>query len=243
MATDEPLPRCAICGHQINSGTLVYTPCRHALDLECLRSLFEQAAHDRSRFPPKCCQAPLPLAAARPHLEPTLISRFEQMANEFRTSNGVYCAGRTCGTFLGPATASASSISCPECAAETCGCCKEPAHPQDRKCTPLTDRNTDVVELALDGYSQHCLSCGRISEFDHRCSHGTYRCGKLACPSCVEMRKHCDEARKRCAATWTQCAETWRRCAETWRQCAKVWEQSRRKFGDDIVDIVDQTTS
>ena len=193
-STSEPLPRCTICGDR-TSETLIYIPCGHVLDPGCLRALFEHASRDESLFPPKCCQIPVPLAAARTHLAPELAAKFEARAREFRTPSRVYCARRACGAFIGPATEAAIGLRCtvPGCGAETCGRCKELAHASNKVCFNTAHGDAGVVAFAREHGWQRCpgLGCGYLVERTDGCPHMTCRCGRQFCYLCGAAWKTC----------------------------------------------------
>ncbi|QRV74240.1 E3 ubiquitin-protein ligase [Ceratobasidium sp. AG-Ba] len=78
-------------------------PCGCFYDRDCLTELFDKATVDESLFPPRCCNQQISFQVIRSILSPQLVRKFEQKAEEFKTTNRLYCHSPTCSAFLGPA--------------------------------------------------------------------------------------------------------------------------------------------
>ncbi|QRV89019.1 E3 ubiquitin-protein ligase [Ceratobasidium sp. AG-Ba] len=62
-----------------------------------------KATVDESLFPPRCCNKQISFQDVRAIFSPQLIRAFEQKAEEYKTTNRLYCHNPRCSAFLGPA--------------------------------------------------------------------------------------------------------------------------------------------
>ena len=130
-----------------------------------------------------CKQAPGPAE---------LVARFRKKSDEFGTVERVYCSRRTCSAFLGAATASPTALRCVACGTETCGHCKEAAHPPTRKCVRTAHQDVAVLALGRAEGWQRCPACGHLVELNHGCYHITCLCKKEFCYLCAAAWKQCE---------------------------------------------------
>ena len=144
---------CVICRDGIR-GVVVKAPCGDAYDIECLVDLFRAATVDESLFPPACCRQPFDLRLVRQYLNKELATLVDKKTIEFGTKNRVYCHRPFCSTFVGSGTTGASQLACPQCWAETCGCCKKAAHDVHERCT--SDEDASLIALAEESGWKRC---------------------------------------------------------------------------------------
>ena len=156
--------------------------------------MFERATRDESLFPPKCCQTVIELGLARDYLDVPLMALYQSKAREFGTKDRVYCYNPVCSAFLGGATAAATALRCAYCRAETCGSCKEAAHPDRTRCLNSEEESRDEALLAFareQGW-QRCPDCRYVVERTDGCFHMTCRCAKEFCYLCAATWKTCE---------------------------------------------------
>lgn len=177
---------CVFCRDEIN-GIVFRAPCGHCWDIDCLVNLFRAASTDESLFPPRCCQKPFAVNDIKPYLGQELSAVFEKKSIEFSTADRIYCHRPTCSFFLGPATAKAIIHICRECYSQTCGLCKQEAHPS--KLCPSDDAS--VLALAEKAGWKRCPGCRALVELVYGCYHMTCRCRKQFCYVCAATWKNC----------------------------------------------------
>lgn len=165
-------------------------PCGHVFDLSCLENMFWRATRDESLFPPKCCQQTIPAEHARPFLASQLMATFQQKSVEFSTPDRVYCYKPKCSAFIGPATERASTLRCPDCAASTCGMCKEEAH-SGPTCSDREDLNNMAKQMHEKEGWQRCPSCHHLVEKSEGCHHIICICKAQFCYLCAALWKGC----------------------------------------------------
>ncbi|KAH9937494.1 uncharacterized protein B0H18DRAFT_199684 [Fomitopsis serialis] len=176
---------CSFCREPID-GVEIHAPCGHFWDLKCLVDLYRAATTDETLFPPRCCQQPFVFEEVEQYLGVDLLATFKQISVEFTTVDRIYCHQPTCSAFVGPATESPSYQICPKCLAETCGHCKERAHPGN----PCVDDISILTLAEQEGWAR-CPGCKHLVELAQGCYHITCRCGKQFCYVCTETWKTC----------------------------------------------------
>lgn len=155
---------CVFC-REIIDGAEILAPCGHFWDVVCLAELFRAATKDESLYPPRCCQRPFSVSQVKPHLDSELAAAFDRKSLEFSTADRVYCHRPTCSSFLGPATSIPSSQECWQCWAQTCGRCKQPAHPSG----PCPTDDTSILALADEAGWKRCPECRHLVELTQGC--------------------------------------------------------------------------
>ncbi|KAI0639213.1 hypothetical protein C8Q77DRAFT_46361 [Trametes polyzona] len=173
---------CVSCTQSIRR-TSVRVTCGHTFDMKCFLDRCWGAARDESMFPPSCCQKPFNLRLYEQALGRDLIDLLERKRKEFgiRTIDRVYCHQRTCPTFVGVVTPSATNYRCPKCGADTCGHCEEKGHYSGIQCT----RPYGGSEGLADGVRQkRCPACGQRIQFATGCNNVTCECSYRFCTAC-----------------------------------------------------------
>ncbi|TFK87944.1 hypothetical protein K466DRAFT_521668 [Polyporus arcularius HHB13444] len=170
-------------------GPVIRAPCGHDYDVECVVGLFRAATTDESLFPPACCRQPFDFQRLRRHMDGELARLFERKAREFSTQHRVYCCRASCSAFLGPATNSATTMSCNTCGTQTCGHCKKGAHSANQRCT--NDADKEILSMATKEGWKQCPRCGLVVELSYGCNHMTCRCNYQFCYVCLARWKTC----------------------------------------------------
>lgn len=162
---------CVCCNDEEQCPTmLIGVPCGDLYCINCLRDLFVHASKDESLFPPRCCREPIALDVVRPFMSAEELSRFERASIEFSTSDRIYCAQCTCGTFILPIHVIAGSATCQECHHTTCAICKQPGHEGD---CPEDTTIQETLALAASNEWRRCSNCKRMVELNLGCNHIT----------------------------------------------------------------------
>lgn len=165
-------------------------PCGDVFDINCLEAMFRKAAIDESLFPPRCCQTPIPVFAARMRVSKELMDTYDKKAREFSVPNRVYCSQPRCSAFIGASTAEASYLECPECSKATCGYCKAAAHP-GTECSDTDDLNSMAKDMHEKEGWQRCYSCHHMVELTLGCYHIICPCKAQFCYLCGAKWKEC----------------------------------------------------
>ncbi|KAF8603831.1 hypothetical protein BDV93DRAFT_441617 [Ceratobasidium sp. AG-I] len=182
---------CVICNDRTTQA--YQAPCGCFYDRECLTELFQRATVDESLFPPRCCTQQISFQVVRAIFSPQLVRAFEQKAEEFGTTNRLYCHSPACSAFLGPAVANErlkTNKQCTSCYRATCSFCKSPGHASYVPC-PTDAGAQQVLALGREEGWQSCPSCHHMVELDTGCYHMTCRCRHEFCYICAEQWKNC----------------------------------------------------
>lgn len=147
--------------------------CDHQYCHDCLRSLFEHSFSDEELFPPRCCKKPIPVDLLIAHgvYRPDVQDRFEEKRVEFSTTNRVYCANTTCGTFVPPRKIRDGLAACAACKTTTCAACKKEG-PHAGDCPGDADSEAALALAKKEGWQQ-CGRCQRLIELTVGCNHMT----------------------------------------------------------------------
>ena len=159
---------CTACTDSYPASDLVYTSCEHYYCAKCIASLFETAAKDESRFPPKCCGKPISLDIAKRSLTSVQISRFKEKSIEYSTPNRTYCSKEGCYAFIEPAFIEGDTATCEKCSQKTCTDCKCKSH--EGECPEDVGLESLVKKAAEKGW-QRCFKCKRMVERVSGCNH------------------------------------------------------------------------
>ncbi|KAB5594802.1 E3 ubiquitin-protein ligase [Ceratobasidium theobromae] len=182
---------CVICS---DSTTRAYrAPCGCYYDRDCLTELFDKATVDESLFPPRCCNQQISFEQVRSIFSSELVRKFEAKAQEFRTTNRLYCHNPSCSRFLGPAVSTErekSNRRCTHCFRTTCSFCKNASHASFVPC-PTDTAAQQVLALGRQEGWQSCPSCHHMVELDTGCYHMTCRCRHEFCYLCARQWKTC----------------------------------------------------
>ncbi|KAI6839959.1 hypothetical protein KC332_g4847 [Hortaea werneckii] len=108
MATHDehqppPTPRCVVCEDTDDEYPLIHAcrVCRSDYCLLCLSEMFNGAATDNGRMPPRCCTL-LQIHTALPLLNAQEADTYRLKLEEFLTPDKVYCPAPTCSAFISP---------------------------------------------------------------------------------------------------------------------------------------------
>ena len=161
---------CTACTDSFPSHSVVRSPCDHRYCTSCIATLFEEATKNSSRFPPKCCSQPIPLALAKPYLTRANILLFEQRTVELATPNRTYCSKEACNAFIESTFVKENIATCQKCYQKTCTTCKCKSHQGD---CPENNALQSLVKTAAEEGWQRCFACHRIVERRSGCNHMT----------------------------------------------------------------------
>ena len=170
-ASNTARHECTACGEHHRAFETFRTSCGHHYCQGCLSELFDLSTTDETLFPPRCCRQPIPLTAARLHLSPDLVRRFQQKAVEFQSSDRTYCSRPTCSAFITAADIDGERATCTACFQQTCTICKGNSHEGD---CPQDTATQQVLAAAAEEGWQRCYNCRRLVELDIGCNHMTY---------------------------------------------------------------------
>ncbi|KAI9774090.1 MAG: hypothetical protein M1840_005183 [Geoglossum simile] len=179
---------CTACTDRYPASDLVHTHCAHYYCTKCIASLFEIAAKDESRFPPKCCGKPISLDIAKRSLTFDQISSFNKKSIEYSTPNRTYCSKEGCYAFIEPAFIKGDTATCEKCLQKTCVDCKCKSH--EGKCPEDAGLESLVKKAAEKGW-QRCFKCKRMVERVSGCNHMRCRCNTEFCYTCGSRWKTC----------------------------------------------------
>jgi hypothetical protein len=124
---------------------------------------------------------------------PQLVRAFEQKAEEFKTTNRLYCHRPACSAFIGPAVGNERdkvNKQCTQCSRHTCSFCKGAGHASYISC-PSDTGAQQVLALARTEGWQSCPSCHHMVELDVGCYHMMCRCRHEFCYLCAQQWKNC----------------------------------------------------
>jgi hypothetical protein len=157
---------CTACTDTYPEWDIVRFPCEHYYCAKCVAELFESAAKDESRFPPKCCGKAIPLSVVKGSLTSVQILRFERKSIEYATPNRTYCS--SCSTFIEPNSIEGDVAACVQCYQKTCVNCKYKSH--EGECPEDTALDSLVKKAQEKGW-QRCFKCKRMVERVSGCNH------------------------------------------------------------------------
>ncbi|KAH0544767.1 hypothetical protein FGG08_001134 [Glutinoglossum americanum] len=180
---------CAACTDSYPVPDIVRFPCEHYYCAKCIAELFETAAKDESRFPPKCCGTPIPFDIAKSSLTSDQILRFDQKRVEYTTTNRTYCSKEGCSAFIDPDFIKGETATCEQCSQKTCTSCKCKSHEGD---CPEDAALESLVKKAAEKGWQRCFKCKRMVERVSGCNHMRCRCNTEFCYTCGKKWKTCD---------------------------------------------------
>jgi hypothetical protein len=161
---------CVACTDSFPSCDLARSPCGHRYCTSCIATLFEEAIKSASRFPPRCCSQPIPLALVKPYLALASILLFEQRTVELETPNCTYCSKDACNAFIESTFVKENTATCQKCYQKTCTTCKQKSHEGD---CPEDNALQSLVKRAAENGWQSCFKCHRIVERRYGCNHMT----------------------------------------------------------------------
>lgn len=161
-------PKCSVCHRSFLEKNLVISPCSHAYCPRCLEQTLEPLLADESRFPLRCCQQIVPLAAAK--LTKGFKKRLDAKQQEYNipVASRLYCSFAKCSALLEGFDIKGSQARCKACKSFTCTSCKKKSHAG--LCTQDED-DRKLQQLAKKKRWQHCSRCKRVIERVDGCNH------------------------------------------------------------------------
>lgn len=167
----DVLVACVSCDDEKINEDLLIAPCGDRYCSECINTLYEHASTDESLFPPRCCRMPIPMEDAVKFLNVEVYNRFQEIQEEFSTSDRIYCHKTDCAKFISPNLTDGDRAKCGQCNAVTCIICKTAAHEGDCPEDPAVQ--SMMTASAQAGFRQ-CYQCRRMIELHVGCFHITW---------------------------------------------------------------------
>jgi len=168
------LETCCVCGDDFLPIKIHRLQCDHLYCHDCLRQYFVKAMSDKSIFPPKCCDGPIPLASVQAELSPHEMDHFKKAEVEFSTTDRTYCSNAYCRQFVPPIDILGNLAYCSSCGTSTCVMCNDD-HLGIDDC-PADVALQDTLALAKSKGWPRCYMCGVLVELRSGCNHITYVC-------------------------------------------------------------------
>lgn len=196
-APKEPRsPECVVCMEESPADQLIYfcppSPSEEASDSNpsnaghgycdgCLVQGIRTATKDR--YPFRCCGK---IFDTKDYTGATLSSEekqaYEDMIEEIKTPNPLYCSNPRCSSFIKPALIKSDLGHCPKCSASTCKHCRQPYHPR-----LVCKQDQDTLKVLALGKEQGwklCPVCGYMVELVKGCHIIRCKCAWSFCYRC-----------------------------------------------------------
>mmetsp|Transcript_24778 Transcript_24778/g.65040 ORF Transcript_24778/g.65040 Transcript_24778/m.65040 type:complete len:573 (-) Transcript_24778:93-1811(-) len=168
-------------------------PCKHKMCNGCLRRLFENASHDSSLLPVRCCRQHIDPSWARELLNPRKYLEFVSRLEERMAIKKMYCVNPYCSQWinLDHMDEKVTWWKCTSCDRELCVRCHSNWH-TDATCEEWQAQQIEdsaevkLAEMAERQGWRRCRGCGVMVQLSHGCNHMTCRCGQHFCYACGE---------------------------------------------------------
>ncbi len=184
LINDVPgLETCCACGDDVLPAKIHRLQCDHLYCHDCLRQYFMKAMSDKSIFPPKCCDGPIPLAFVQAKLSLYELDQFRKAEVEFSTTDRTYCSNADCRQFIPPSDILGDLAYCSSCGTSTCSMCKN-GHGSDD--CPADTALQGTLALAKRKGWPRCRACGALVELIAGCNHISYVCLCLSKNNCAQ---------------------------------------------------------
>jgi hypothetical protein len=163
---------CVACTETFPANRMFSAECgeHHTYCKDCLKHIFTAATHDESRFPPRCCEAPIPLSEIENELSSVELKQYFAAVEEYSAAKRTYCANSECGKFVSSKSIVADNAHCNHCQTNTCVHCGAVSHwgdcPEDKALQAALDRARE------EGW-QRCYRCRTMVERPSGCNHMT----------------------------------------------------------------------
>jgi hypothetical protein len=154
--------QCVSCTSTFPLSATHTAPCSDVYCHDCIVHLYRDGLKDDSLFPPRCCRHDLPISSVSSILGADLAHSVEMKMLEYSTLNKIYCAVRTCSTFIKPYESLDDRGTCSTCNEETCTLCKDVAHPGT--CKEASYNDNILLQLAQTEGWRQCYRCHAMVE-------------------------------------------------------------------------------
>ena len=172
------LEECGGCADNFESTVLVEIECSCKYCKTCLIGLFESGLTDIKSFPPICCGLPLSVDTASEFLTSCMLSRFQDLQEEYISSNPIYCASSWCKSFIRSSEIDKETQvgTCGTCSRQTCGKCRclQEDHLGVNELCPTDLKDDKINDLVTARQWQRCPRCYNIIEKNGGCNHVRY---------------------------------------------------------------------
>ncbi|QPC72305.1 hypothetical protein HYE68_003057 [Fusarium pseudograminearum] len=166
IALAPELKQCVSCQDDLPATETFEAPCSHHWCQSCLALCFESSFRNKSRFPPRCCEA-LPVEVGD-FITQEMVDNFKKKEVEFSTENPTYCSDATCAAFIPPQSIEGGIGRCHECEKQTCVLCKQPLH---EGICPEDSASQEVLRLGEAEGWQRCEECKHLIDLKIGCFH------------------------------------------------------------------------
>jgi len=169
---------CSSCLDKFPTLQMLHLPCgtlkengTHAYCGACLEAMFRASVADTSLFPPRCCNAVIPLASCTAFLPEDLVAQFMEKTDELATPNPTYCSNSVCVKWVPPKYIIAHVAVCLACRHKTCTLCKGEDH---GGLCPADEGVQQLMHMAEGHGWKACPRCRNMVELNTGCYHVTY---------------------------------------------------------------------
>ena len=165
---------CTACFTQERSDHGANVACGHFYCRECISELFKASFNDESLFPPRCCRQTIKInEEVGDLLSQEIKDQYPEKAEEFGTTDRVYCSNTGCGIFIKPRLIIDGVAECSTCQSKTCASCREAQHEGD---CPQDTALQAALEVARENGWQRCFQCKTMVELSMGCHHMVSGC-------------------------------------------------------------------
>lgn len=168
--TLQQRPTCISCDDK-NDANLFAAPCKHGYCDECLASYVKSALEPDGNFPPGCCNLPITLQSARPHLHYDWVKSYEERYAEINAACSLLCARPGCCVVIPQEKIVEGLGHCTACNNYTCTRCRLQKY-RDKLC-PTDAEQEDLLKLAKEKGWCRCYRCNNMIELNFGCNHMT----------------------------------------------------------------------
>jgi hypothetical protein len=143
-------------------------PCTHNYCNVCLEVLVQNWY--TSTCAPACCHEVFPWEDYKPKVNSELAATLDAKREELDSHDRIYCAEKTCSTFIGAADISGDGATgtCSACGKVTCTICKAVSQPDG--CEPDASMSNELQQAGQEGWKR-CRECRMVVEREDGCPH------------------------------------------------------------------------
>ncbi|KAL7271737.1 hypothetical protein RUND412_005477 [Rhizina undulata] len=183
-----PQTKCSACMELTPLFTTISAPCDHTYCYDCIRTLFTNATTDEEQYPPRCCTQEITIDLAWDILSDLEIANFFEKAEEYSSTNRIYCSNTSCNALIPDASVKGDLATCVACNQVTCAMCKRGQHRGD---CPEDPDLMATLELGAKSGWMRCKLCHALVELSSGCQHITCRCKAQWCYRCGKDWRTC----------------------------------------------------